>query len=120
MKKYAWIETVGRLQIVKDVCIGNPYDIFPSDVAKYYSEEVPEDVINGAIFNTVTKKWENPPVVKPNILDAPFVNVKDLKEYLSKLEVEMLALPAEIQSLINNDRVVIIDNQDKFLKDILP
>lgn len=119
MKRYAWIETIGKLQVVKDVCIGNPYDVFPADVAKFYSEEVPDGVINGAIFDPVREQWVNPPEEKPSIFDAPVIKTEVLKEYLSKLNITTATEDVQaIISLINNNRVAAINNQDGFLKQI--
>ncbi len=120
MKRYAWIETIGRVQVVKDVCVGNPYDIFPADVAKFYSEEIPDNVINGAIFDTMKQEWINPPEIKPSILDSPIIKVEDLKEYVSKLNIESANEElSNLLSLIYNDRIASINNQDGFIKQIL-
>lgn len=49
MKK-AWIEN-GR---IRDICPGNPDDLYHPDVAKFYTEDVPDEAANGDEWNGVT------------------------------------------------------------------
>lgn len=52
--KFAWVED-GR---VRDVCWGNPAELYHPDIAKFYTEVVPEGTTNAA--TKVNGTWKNP------------------------------------------------------------
>lgn len=52
--KYAWIEN----DRVRDVCHGNPNELYHPGVAKFYTTQVPDDAVNG-------DGWVNGQLVKP-------------------------------------------------------
>ena len=54
--KYAWIEN----QRIRDIAPGNPVEFYHSDVAVFYSTQVPDDAVNG-------DGWVNGALVKPVI-----------------------------------------------------
>jgi len=54
MKK-AWIEN----NVVRDVCEGNPAELYHPDVAVHYSTDVPDDIKNGATLQNGV--WVNLP-----------------------------------------------------------
>jgi len=56
MKK-AWTEN-GKL---RDVCHGNPYDLYHPDVAKLYTADVPDDAANG-------DGWDGTTLTKPEVV----------------------------------------------------
>jgi hypothetical protein len=53
--KRAWIDPVNT---VRDVCPGEPAELYHPDVAALYSTEVPDDVVPGAV--NVNGAWVNP------------------------------------------------------------
>ena len=55
MKK-AWIQN----NVVRDVCEGNPAELYHPDVAVHYNTDVPDDIKNGATFENGV--WVNLPV----------------------------------------------------------
>ena len=57
MKK-AWIEN----NVVRDVCEGDPAELYHSEVAVNYSTDVPDDITNGAKLENGV--WVNLPVVE--------------------------------------------------------
>ena len=59
MKK-AWIEN----DQVRDVCAGNPSDLFHPDVAVFYDTDVPDDASSG-------DGWVNGELIKPELVIAP-------------------------------------------------
>jgi hypothetical protein len=77
--KYAWIEN----QRIRDIALGNPVELYHSDVAKFYDTQVPDGAANG-------DGWVEGQVVKP-VLPEPYnwpVSwvLKDIREGLSLLE----------------------------------
>lgn len=52
--KYAWIEN----DWVRDVCHGDPNELYHPEVAKFYDTLVPDDAVNG-------DGWVNGQLVKP-------------------------------------------------------
>ena len=52
--KYAWIEN----DRVRDVCHGDPNELYHPEVAKFYTTQVPDDAVNG-------DGWVNGQLVKP-------------------------------------------------------
>lgn len=58
--KFAWIEN----ERVRDVCPGNPSELYHPDVAKFYDTEVPDNAENG-------DGWVDGVLVKPEPPVAP-------------------------------------------------
>ena len=57
--KYAWIEN----NMVRDLCSGNPYELFTPEVATFYNTNVLDEVVTGATL--VGGNWVNPEPVTP-------------------------------------------------------
>lgn len=55
----AWVEN----SVVRDVAPGNPAELYHSDIAAFYTVEVPEGTRNGATL--VDGVWTNPPTPPP-------------------------------------------------------
>jgi hypothetical protein len=68
MKK-AWIEN----NVVRDVCEGNPAELYHPDIAVHYSTDVPDDIKNGA--SLVNGNWVNAtvPTINVRLVDNDFV-----------------------------------------------
>lgn len=60
MSKFAWLEN-GRL---RDVCAGNPAELYHPDIAVFYSEIVPDDAENG-------DEWDGETLTKPEPIATP-------------------------------------------------
>jgi len=58
MKK-AWVED-GK---IRDLCEGDPQELFHPDIAGYYATIVPDFVVTGATWDGA--QWENPPPAPP-------------------------------------------------------
>ena len=61
MKK-AWVES----GVIRDICLGNPAELYHPDIAIHYTVDVPDDVVNGATWNG--NEWVNPPTPEPQPL----------------------------------------------------
>ncbi len=81
MKK-AWIEN----NIVREICKGNPSELFHPDIAKNFDTEVDEDVLAGA--ELVNDVWINPTINEPI---APTVEYAKI----SPIEFKMLFTMSE-------------------------
>jgi hypothetical protein len=62
MKK-AWVEN----NRIKDVCHGNPSEVYHPSVAQFYSTDVPDEAENGMEF--VNNQWQQP--LKPSVTVDP-------------------------------------------------
>ena len=56
----AWIEN----EVIRDICQGNPDELFHPDIAKLYDTDVPDDAANG-------DGWVNGQLVKPEPAPTP-------------------------------------------------
>lgn len=52
--KYAWIEN----DKIRDICHGNPNELYHPEVAKFYTTQVPDEAVNG-------DGWVDGQLVKP-------------------------------------------------------
>ena len=68
--KYAWLEAT----TIRDVCHGNPAELYHPDVAQHYDTEVPDDAANGDTWDgtTLTKKPIPEPVVPEPVAPDAF------------------------------------------------
>lgn len=67
----AWIEN----EVVRDICPGNPDELYHPDIAKLYDTEVPEGTKQGA--TKINGVWTNPVVPEPvPVPPAPVVPPK--------------------------------------------
>jgi len=68
MKK-AWIEN----SVVRDVCEGNPAELYHPDIAAHYNTDVPDDIKAGA--SLVDGNWVNVPVpiINVRLVDNDFI-----------------------------------------------
>ena len=81
----AWIEN----EAVRDICPGNPDELYHPDVAKLYNTEVPEGTKQGA--TKINGVWTNPVVPEPvPVPPAPVVPPK-----VSPVEFKLLFTSAE-------------------------
>jgi hypothetical protein len=115
MTKKAWIENA----VIRDICPGNPQDLYHPDVAVFYNTDVPDDAANG-------DGWVDGQLVKPVIPDpvpveppAPVV----VPPKVSAIEYKMLFTPQEriatknspdpiiqdLHELLNDPRVMVVD-----------
>jgi len=77
MKK-AWIEN----NVVRDVCEGNPAELYHPDIAVYYSTDVPDDIINGAKLENGV--WVNIPILVR--LEVKYIGADDVRNGLTLAE----------------------------------
>lgn len=63
--KWAWVEGV----VARDVCPGNPAELYHPDFAVRYDTEVPDGTANGAVL--VNGEWVNPAPPAPPEPVAP-------------------------------------------------
>lgn len=95
--KFAWVEN----NVIRDVCHGNPIELYHPDVAAFYTAEVPDDAANGDGWDgeTLTK----PEPMQPSDPPAP------VPPKLSPVEFKLLFTSAEriaIKTLRVTDPVV--------------
>lgn len=94
MKK-AWIEN----DQVRDVCAGNPSDLFHPDVAVFYDTDVPDDASSG-------DGWVNGVLIKPELVIAP---PPEIPPKVSPVEFMLLFTSPErvaIKALRQTDQIV--------------
>ena len=77
--KYAWAEN----DTIRDICHGNPQELYTPEVAAYYTAEVGDDIVNGATWDG--SKWVNPPAPP-----APPAPVPQYRTTLTAMEFKML------------------------------
>jgi hypothetical protein len=77
MKK-AWIEN----NVVRDVCEGNPAELYHPDIAVHYSTDVPDDIINGAKLENGV--WVNLPPV--SFVEPRFISAENVRNGLTLAE----------------------------------
>ena len=66
----AWIEN----DRIRDICPGNPDELYHPDVAKFYDTEVPDDAVNGdGWVNGQLVKLEPPAPVEPPAPPQPTI-----------------------------------------------
>ena len=82
---YAWIEN----DTVRDLCAGNPSELFHPDVAQFYSVEVPGGTERGATL--VKGVWTNPVPVAP----APALGGPVVYSLLSPMQFYLAFTPSE-------------------------
>lgn len=58
--KYAWVEN----NTIRDVCSGNPSELYHPDIAAFYSTEVEDHITNGATL--VDSIWTNLEIIYTN------------------------------------------------------
>lgn len=63
--KYAWIEN----EVIRDICQGNPEELYHPDIAKFYTTVVPDDAVNG-------DGWVNGKLIKPVVVEPVVVPPK--------------------------------------------
>ena len=81
----AWIENAA----VRDICHGNPDELYHPDIAKLYDTEVPEGTTQGA--TKINGAWTNPVVPEPGIPEpAPVIPPK-----VSPVEFKLLFTSGE-------------------------
>lgn len=81
----AWIEN----NQIRDICHGNPVELYHPDVAKFYTVDVPDDAVNG-------DGWVDGQLVKPEP-PAPVTPVEPevVPPKVSAIEFKMLFTSAE-------------------------
>lgn len=85
MKK-AWVENGN----IRDVCPGNPLELYHPDIAKFYETDVPDDAQNGWIFEN--GQWVVPPVIAPQPTPEP----SPVYPKVGPIAFQMLFTPAEM------------------------
>jgi len=105
--KYAWIED----NKVRDICQGgNPSEHYHPDIAAYYTTEVADDVVNGAVLDGST--WVNPSPSAPHEISIveTILNVAEFKARFTS--AERIALKtAKATDAVIDDFFDIIDDQ---------
>ncbi len=109
----AWIENA----VVRDICPGNPQDLYHHDVAVFYNTDVPDDAANG-------DGWVAGDLVKRVIPDpVPVEPPAPVPPKVSAIEYKMLFTPQEriatktssdlivqdLYELLNDPRVMTVD-----------
>lgn len=122
MKK-AWIENGA----VREVCVGNPEELYHPDFAVKFDTDVPDETLPGATL--VNGVWTNPTVVVPEPLPPP----EFVPPMVSAIQFKMLFTTPEriatkastdpvIQDsyeLLNDPRVSVVDLSLKSIQDLL-
>ena len=81
----AWIEN----ERVRDVCHGNPDELYHPDVAQFYSADVPDDAANG-------DGWDGTTLTKPVIPDpVPVEPPAPVPPKVSPVQFKLLFSPQE-------------------------
>jgi len=96
MKK-AWIEN----DQVRDVCAGNPAELFHPDIAVFFDTDVPDDAATG-------DGWVNGELIKPELVIAPAV-AATVSPKVSPVEFMLLFTSPErvaIKALRQTDPIV--------------
>jgi len=80
--KYAWVQN----NTVRDVCPGIPEQLYTQDIAALYTEQVPDDIVNGATFENGI--WVNPKPIIPSasVVVPPTVTVTKFKLLFTSAE----------------------------------
>ena len=78
MKK-AWIEN----NSIRDICTGNPLDLYHPDIAKHYDTDVPDDAAVG-------DRWVDGELVKPEIIIPDPVTPEQTYQKVSPVEFKLL------------------------------
>ena len=75
--KYAWIEN----EVIRDICQGNPEELYHPDVAKFYTTDVPDDAVNGDgwVSDKLIKPVVVEPVVEPVVVVPPKLSTVDFR-----------------------------------------
>lgn len=67
MSKKAWVKNG---DFVHDVCQGgDPFEFYHPDIAKFYTVDVPDDIVHGATLKDGV--WVNAPLPPLVVLDPP-------------------------------------------------
>lgn len=98
--KYAWVEN----NVVRDICAGNPAELFAAPIAAYYTTVIADTVERGARFTS--NMWVNP---DPIVVPAPVVPEPEPVGYptVSAIEYKMLfTTPERIAIKTSTDPIV--------------
>ena len=92
----AWIEN----NQVRDICPGNPAELYHPDIAKHYDTEVPDGTVSGATL--VDGVWTNPApvVVTPAEPVVTYPTRTPMAFYLSFAPMERIALKASTDPVV--------------------
>lgn len=77
---YAWLEGT----VIRDICSGEPSELYHPDVAKHYATWVPDDAVAGDLWenNVLTRRTAEPPAVEvqpPTATLPPTVSITTFK-----------------------------------------
>ena len=92
----AWIEN----NQVRDICPGNPTELYHPDIAKHYDTDIPDDIVQGATL--IDGVWTNP---IPVIYTAPepiitYPNLTPMQFYLAFKPMERIAIKTSTDSMV--------------------
>lgn len=91
----AWVKN----GIIRDVCAGNPSELYHPDVALHYTEDVPDNACNG-------DAWDGVDLVKP---EAPPLASPPSPPQVTPVQFKLLFTPAErvaIKSARSTDAMI--------------
>ena len=98
--KYAWAEN----DTIRDICHGNPQELYTPEVAAHYTTEVGDDIVSGATWDG--SKWVNPPAPVPV---PPTPPVQQYATTMTPIEFRLLFVSAEriaIKTAAKTDPIV--------------
>ena len=94
MKK-AWIEN----EIIRDICQGNPDELYHPDIAKFYDTDVPDEAENGdGWVNGQLVKPEPPAPVEPPEPEVVYAKVSPIEFKLLFTSPERVAIKTARQT----------------------
>ncbi len=101
----AWIEN----NRVREICKGNPSELFHPDIAKNFDTEVDEDVLAGA--ELVNDVWINPTINEPIAPTVEYAKISPIEFKMLFTVSERLAInPLKQSDEIINDWFEILDD----------
>ena len=96
--KYAWLEN----QTIRDICNGEPSELYHPDVAALYTEQVPDDAANG-------DTWDGTTLTKPVVVIPEPVAAIVIPPKVSPVQFKLLFTSPErvaIKAIRTTDAIV--------------
>lgn len=92
----AWIENGA----VRDICPGNPAELYHPDIARHYDTDVPDGTVSGATL--VAGVWTNPApiVIEPTEPVVTYPGLTPMQFYLAFKPAERIALKTSTDPMV--------------------